>query len=502
MLTDPLLHLTLTALIALISGGALVSLRDRSRLTALQEQLQQQTRAQERLLAEQATALALSQQAAESARTRAAELERQQLQAGTEQQRLQRLNAALSTRLEEKEQQLARLETRATQLEQALADKSTEFNQLAQKTSELDARQAEKADALERQLAQFDAQKAALKTEFEQLATRIFEARGQQLGEHNRTQLGHLLDPLRDQLQQFHREVRDIHHKETQQQSILTTELRQLKALNQQITAEAHELATALKGQKKMQGNWGELILENVLDRAGLINGRDYQREVSINNREGARQRPDAIVYLPEHKHLIIDAKVSLNAYTRYINSDNELERQSALKAHIAAFSERIRELAERDYFELPGLNSPELVFMFVPIESAFVAAVQADESLFQQALAQNVLVATPTTLLTSLNIVRQLWRFEDQNRHSAELADRASKLYAKLRGLVGSMEQLGRQLDTAQQSYQKALGQLYSGRGNLIKQADEFRQLGVAVKQELPPELVERARLELEQPE
>ena len=339
-----------------------------------------------------------------------------------------------------------------------------------------------------------------LKAEFEQLSARIFEARAQSFVQSSQQSLDVLLKPLREQLDGFRLRIEDIHHKDVQQQASLTQELRQLQELNRQITQEAHALASALKGQKKTQGNWGELILENVLERSGLVAGRDYRREVAFVGEDG-RRRPDAIVYLPQGKHLIIDAKVSLNAYTRYVNAEDDAQRALALAEHARAFAERIRELADRHYYDLPGLNAPEMVFMFVPIESAFVEALRADEGLFQKAVEQNVLVATPTTLLTSLNIVRQLWRLEDQSRHAAELADRAGRVYDKLRSFLGSMDGVGRSLDKAQEAYRKACDQLVLGRGNLVKQVSDFRQLGVAVKGELADEWVERADLELNLP-
>ncbi|HDZ54877.1 MAG TPA: DNA recombination protein RmuC [Pseudomonas xinjiangensis] len=337
-----------------------------------------------------------------------------------------------------------------------------------------------------------------LKLEFEQVANRIFEAKGQAFSQHSQQSLDSLLKPFREQIDQFRTKVEDIHHKDTQQQAALAQELQHLKELNKQITQEAHDLSTALRGQKKTQGNWGELILENVLERSGLKAGQDFKREVSINNAEGRRQRPDVLVYLPQDKHLIIDAKVSLNAYTRYINSEDDNERRVALAEHVHAIGQRIRELSDRNYFDLPGLNAPEMVFMFIPIESAFVEALKADESLFQKAIEQNVLVATPTTLLTSLNIVRQLWRFEDQNRHTAELADRAAKVYDKLRTFLGSMDGIGKSLERATDAYQKACDQLVSGRGNLVKQVTDFKGLGVSVKAELEENWTDRASLEL----
>ena len=329
-------------------------------------------------------------------------------------------------------------------------------------------------------------------------ANSIFEDKSKRFTEQNLEGLGQILTPFRERLTEFKTRVEEMHHQDAQQQASLKTELTQLKELNRQMTEEAHSLATALKGQSKMQGNWGELVLENVLARSGLQADRDYRREVSFTTESG-RQRPDVIVYLPQQKHLIIDAKVSLNAYTRYVNADDELDRKAALREHVQAVSDRITELADRRYFDLGELNSPDMVFMFIPIESAFVEAMRADEQLFQKALERNVLVATPTTLLTSLNIVRQLWRFEHQNAHSAELADSASQLYQKFLGFISSMEDLGRKLDSAKASYTTAYSQLYSGRGNLIKRAKDFERLGVAVQKELPQELVDKAELELD---
>jgi DNA recombination protein RmuC len=361
---------------------------------------------------------------------------------------------------------------------------------------EEERKQAEEKITLLREMS--ESSKKALTEEFQNLANTILEDKTRRFTEQNQENLGQLLNPFKERLNEFKSKVEEIHYQDTQQQAAMKVELAQLKELNRQMTTEAHDLTTALKGQSKKQGNWGELVLDNVLARSGLQEGKDYRREVSFNTDEG-KQRPDVIIYLPQNKHLIIDAKVSLNAYTRYVNSEDEIERKQAIREHVAAIGARITELAERRYFELGEINSPEIVFMFIPIESAFVEALRADETLFQQALEQNVLVATPTTLLTSLNIVRQLWRFENQNAHSAELAESAAQLYQKLTGFIGSMEELGRKLDSAKASYTTAFNQLYSGKGSLIKKAKNFEQLGVAVQKALPQYLVEKAELELD---
>ncbi|MEN8169401.1 MAG: DNA recombination protein RmuC [Pseudomonadota bacterium] len=368
---------------------------------------------------------------------------------------------------------------------------------LQSENAELRTSQKEREEHVRQQFARLEEHEERLKKEFQNLANQIFEEKGKAFDEKSKQSMDTLLSPFRSQIEEFRKKVEDIHHKDTRQQAELRTELKHLQELNKQITEEAHHLASALKEQKKTQGNWGELILENVLERSGLRKDIDYKREVSFTTENG-RSRPDAIVYLPDEKHLVIDAKVSLNAYTRYVNAEDELEREQALKEHVSSVADRIKELADRNYFELPGLNSPEMVFMFIPIESAFVEALKGDESLFQKALEQNVLVATPTTLLTSLNIVRQLWRFEDQNKHTAELADKAAKVYDKLRLFVESMDDVGSALDKARESYQTAYSRLYSGRGNVIKQAGEFKKLGVSVKTELPKHLQDKGELEL----
>lgn len=372
-----------------------------------------------------------------------------------------------------------------------------QYQQLKEKHATLTTSLAEKQQHFDEQISLLQQSKEMLKKEFEILASEILERKGQAFKELNQQNLQQLLSPLHQDVKGFREKVEYLHTEETKQRSELKAELKQLQALNVQITDQASQLTNALRGQRKLQGNWGELILENILDNSGLRLGVDYQREVSFNTEHG-RQRPDAVVYLPQDKHLIIDAKTSLSAYTRYVNAEDDTERALALAEHVQAVRDRINELADKNYYQISGLNSPEVVFMFIPIESAYVEALKYDTHLFQQALERNVLVTTPTTLLTSLNIVRQLWRFEDQNKHTAELANRAERFYTKLNAFLSSMLGVGKQLDKARESYDKAFGQLYTGKGNLIKQAAEFKELGVAVKAEIDPQLLDQARLEL----
>lgn len=368
---------------------------------------------------------------------------------------------------------------------------------LKQTHGELITRVEEKEAQFAQQLQWMEDSKKQLKIEFENLANELLDQKGKAFSTLSERNLTELLKPFQTEIKGFRDKVETLHTQETEQRANLRTELRHLQDLNKDITEQAAQLTQALKGQKKVQGNWGELMLENVLDSAGLRPGDDYQRERSFDTEEGKR-RPDAVIYLPQGRHLVIDAKTSLNAYLEYVNAEDDLSRQHALAEHTKAVSSRITELADKHYYDLPGLNSPEVVVMFIPIESAYVEAVRYDSTLYQRAIENNVLVATPITLLTSLNIVSQLWRFENQSKHSAELATRAERFYNKLSSFVESMQDVGKKLDGARGSYDKALGQLVNGRGNLIKQAHEFKELGVSVRRELPADILERAKLEI----
>jgi DNA recombination protein RmuC len=404
-------------------------------------------------------------------------------------------NSHLLSRLDEVKAEALAHSQQATRKQEELARLQASY-------ASLQAASAQKAQGMQEQLELLQENKAVLLKEFEALSHKILDEKARSFKQTNAESINHLLAPVQKELGEFKQRVDTVHSEDIKQRAELKAELKQLQSLNVAITEQADKLTNALAGNKKMQGGWGEMILESVLDKAGLRLGHDYQREVALSGvtlaGEAGKFRPDAVVYLPHNKHLVIDAKTSFNAYQIYVNSENELERQQALKAHVEAIRARLNELADKTYFRLEGLNSPEVVIMFIPIESAYVEALKADEQLFVGALERNVLIATPTTLLTSLNIVKQLWRFEDQNKHALELASRAEKLYAKLVSFVESMQKVGRQIDTAKDTYDKAFAQLYTGRGNLIKQVAEFKDLGVAVQKELPEQLAEQARLEL----
>ncbi|KAA0875164.1 DNA recombination protein RmuC [Nitrincola tapanii] len=455
------------------------------------EALQAEQRAQDKQIEDLTQRLQTALQELKAERDKAQSLGDQWAQEGKKAE-------SLEAQLNETQKYMAELKLNLNQEKQRHEILQAEYQTLIRTHTQLKTELDERAASHAREVENFAKQKASLSEEFKLLSHEILEAKAKSLQESSQLSLTSVMNPFQQSIESFKKEVQDIHHRETTQQGELRKELESLKELNQKITTEAHELSTALRGQKKLQGNWGELVLENVLDRSGLQLGKDYKREVSITTEEG-RQRPDAVVYLPQGKHLIIDAKVSLNAYTRFVNAENEVERLQALKEHVQAVAARIKELADRDYYRLPGLNSPEMVFMFIPIESAFVEALKADETLFQKAIESQVLVATPTTLLTSLNIVRQLWRYEDQNKHTAALASKAEAVFKKLNTFLASFEKIKKGLDGACQAYTTAENQLVSGKGNLVKQVGEFKNLAPAIKAELPEYFVEKAELEID---
>ncbi len=325
---------------------------------------------------------------------------------------------------------------------------------------------------------------------FENLSHKIFNEKQQQ----NKQSLDAILHPFKDQLEGLRKKVEDVYMHDAKDRAALKSQISELYRLNQNITAEASALSKALRGDKKTQGNWGELVLETVLERSGLRLGEEYVREQNHKGDDGQNYRPDVIINLPEGKHIIVDAKVSLNAYNDYVNSDDENTQASLLKQHVDATRAHIKSLSAKAYQQLPTLNSPDFVFMFMPVEPAFVAAFQQDEKLFMDAFDQRIVVVTPTTLLASLRTIESLWAIERRGRSADELAEQASKVYDRLRIVVEKMDKLGNQLNSAQKTYDETYSSLAQGRGNLVNTASQFDELGVRIKKEIAPAVVEQA--------
>jgi len=336
-----------------------------------------------------------------------------------------------------------------------------------------------------------------LSAQFENLANRIFENSGRRVDEQNRQSLNSLISPLREQLDGFRRQVHESFGLEARERHTLTHEIRQLQQLNAQMAQEAVNLTKALKGDNKIQGNWGEVVLSRVLEASGLREGYEYETQVSIQSEQQGRMQPDVIVRLPQDKDVVIDAKMTLVAYERYFNAEDEVDREQAIQEHISAMRGHIRLLGRKDYQQLPGLRSLDYVLMFIPVEPAFLLAIDRQPELISEALQQNIMLVSPTTLLVALRTINNLWRYEHQSRNAQRIAERAAKLYDKMRLFVDDMSGIGVNLDKAQNSYREAMKKLAEGRGNLIAQSEGFRDLGVEVKRSINPLLVERAKPE-----
>jgi DNA recombination protein RmuC len=336
----------------------------------------------------------------------------------------------------------------------------------------------------------------SLAAEFRRLAAQIVEERSARFAAESKERLGEMLDPLRAQIGEFKKKVEDVYDKESQSRASLLQEIRHLKDLNQQIGADAVNLTRALKGDAKVRGNWGELVLERVLEQSGLVNGREYETQVRLHERCGGVQGryPDVVVHLPEGRDVVVDSKVSLNAFVEYTAAEAEEERRAALRRHVDSVRAHVKGLSEKSYDDLAGLASLDFVVMFVPNEPALIAAVANDPALYDDAFARRIAIVGPSTLLLTLRIVASIWRAEHQSRHAIEIAERGQLLYDKLVGFVEDLRNVGKQLDDARAAYDAAEGKLVTGTGNLVGQAKKLMELGVKAKKQMPKELSDRS--------
>ncbi|WP_274015791.1 DNA recombination protein RmuC [Vibrio parahaemolyticus] len=377
-----------------------------------------------------------------------------------------------------------------------------ELGQMREQKSRLET-QLREQQARHEQMNQANAEKlqileqaeVRLKQQFEHLANQLFEEKTAKVDLQNRQSLEGLLSPLKEQLEGFKKQVNDSFSQEAKERHTLVHELKNLQRLNEQMTREAVNLTQALKGDNKQQGNWGEVVLARVLAESGLREGHEYETQVNLQSEAGKRYQPDVIVHLPQNKQVVVDSKMALVAYERYFNAETDAERDRALSAHLTALRAHIKGLSMKDYHKLKGIQSLDYVLMFIPVEPAFQVAIQADPSLIKDAMEQNIILVSPTTLLVALRTIDNLWRNERQNENAKLIAQRATKLYDKLRLFIDDMEGLGGALDRANQTYQGAMNKLATGRGNVIRQAESFRQLGVEIKRPISSDLAQWAQ-------
>ena len=378
----------------------------------------------------------------------------------------------LAQRQEELSQQNNRLQT----------DLSTKQGELASLQGRMDEAQANFV-AREKLLRETNER---MKVEFEALASEVLKAQGAQ----QRQSLDLMLNPFREQIGDFRKRVEEVYRSDTKERASLLKEMQNLQSASNRINAEAENLTKALKGDNKVQGNWGELVLERILEDSGLRRDHEYFVQPSSRDEQGRLKRPDIVIRLPEGKDVVVDSKVTLVAYEQALSTEDEQARQVFLKQHVEAVRGQVKKLAEQDYDQLPDLRSLDFVLLFIPIESAFTLAMELDSKLFIDAFNKRIMLVSPTTLMMALRIIDNLWQVEKQNRNAQDIAQRAGALYDKLQGVVEEVDKLGKQLGTVQGTYDTLYGRLAGGRGNLVGQAEKLRELGAPVKKVIAPQL------------
>ncbi|MEE3183050.1 MAG: DNA recombination protein RmuC [Pseudomonadota bacterium] len=381
-----------------------------------------------------------------------------------------------------------------SKLRREIIDARSEAGSSGLKLAEFKTRLEETERAFAEKEALFRQTGESLKKEFQLLANQIFEKQGEVFRVRNEAHLSTVLAPFKTQLTDFRQKVDQVYTTDAKDRASLLTEVRNLQRASEKVNEEAENLTRALKGDKRLQGNWGELVLERVLEESGLRKDHEYILQHSLRNADGDIKRPDVIIHLPENKDVVVDAKVSLIAYETAVSSDDDAAREVAIKRHVQSVRTHVNKLSEQSYDQLPGIRSLDFVLLFVPVESAFTLAMEKDPSLFTEAFEKRLVIVSPTTLMMTLRIIDNVWRYEKQNKNAQEIARRAGALYDKLRVVLEDMDQLGRNLDQASRSYDSAFARLAKGRGNLVRQVEQFRELGATVKRSIPQEIVDEA--------
>jgi DNA recombination protein RmuC len=331
-----------------------------------------------------------------------------------------------------------------------------------------------------------------LTVEFENVAHKILKEHSAEFTTLNQKNIGEILSPLKEKILTFEKKVEESYEKTLRDQTDLKVELKKLQELNLKISDDAKNLTQALKGDVKKQGNWGEVVLERVLERSGLTLGREYEREVVDENSDGKQIRPDVIIHLPDKKHLIVDSKVSLVAYERLVNEPSDELRIQHLADHLRSLRSHIKMLSDKHYQSAKNLNSPDFVLLFLPIESSFSLAIQEDQELFNYAWDNKVVIVSPTTLLATLRTIASIWKQENQTKNALEIASLGASLYDKFVGFIQDLVKVGKGLEAAQSNYSDALAKLHTGKGNLVRTSERLKDLGIKTQKALPDQMIE----------
>lgn len=376
------------------------------------------------------------------------------------------------------------LREKVTALTAELATAQADGRHLQQ---QLDKQLSEAQAAQEQHKRELAEMQQRLTTEFENIANRVLQQRQEDFSQQSRKQIGDMLLPLSERIKDFREQVSNAFNQETREKASLQAELKQLIELNQTLSKDATNLTQALKGDVKKQGNWGEFILEKVLEASGLRKGMEYEREVVVHGVEGDVLRPDVIIRMPDNKHIIVDSKVSLVAYEQLQHAETDEQYKSLLKAHVESLKQHVKELYEKQYQRATGLNTPDFVLMFVPIEASYSVAIQADSTLYDYALERKIVIVSPTTLLATLHTISYVWKQENQSRNAQEIARLAGAMYDKLCGMTEDFQKVQKSLDSAQKAYNETFKKLSEGNGNVLRTADRIRELGAKASKSLP---------------
>ena len=397
-----------------------------------------------------------------------------------------KLEAAILNTEEQKDRLESEIQEVLINLELMRTEKDSFKNELTKKTTEF--------TTLEKKL---EDQEEKLRIQFENLANKILDKKSDKFTEQNKKNLDLLLNPLHKKIESFEKKVETSQKESVGMHAALKQQLESLKDLNQQMSKEAINLTKALKGDSKSQGDWGEIQLEIILEKAGLSNGIHFTSQGGYRDENENLKKPDFIINLPDNKHLIVDSKVSLTAYEGYFSSENKEDKDNHLKKHIASIRKHIKELSEKQYTELYGINTPDYVLMFVPIEAALLIAFNENNKLYLEAFDKNVVLVSTSTLLATLSTVSSIWKQEDQKRNVIEIARQAGALYDKFVGLVEDLIGVGKKLESAKNDYSSAMNKLVDGRGNLIASVEKIKKLGAKAKKSIPEQILLRSEEE-----
>jgi DNA recombination protein RmuC len=391
-------------------------------------------------------------------------------------QQIEHFKNQLNQTIQERESIRTEKESLAIQL----SKKETDFENLWDRNKE----QKEEVEKLQEKFTK----------EFENLANKILEEKTTKFTEQNKENLKNILTPLQDKIQLFEKKVEDTHKESIDYHAALRQQIVGLREMNEQMSKETLNLTKALKGDSKMQGNWGELILERVLEKSGLEKGREYEVQQSFVTEEGNRVFPDVVINLPDGKKMIVDSKVTLTAYERYINEEDEANKVQYLKEHVMALKRHVDQLSEKNYHDLYQMESPDFVLLFIPIESAFALALNEDTTIYNKAFEKNIVIVTPSTLLATLRTIDSMWTNQKQQENALEIARQAGALYDKFEGFVSDLVKIGKKMDEAKVEYQGAMNKLVDGKGNLVNSVEKLKKMGAKAKKALPENILQRA--------